>query len=433
MTTAEQENEQLRNGAASWKDRIAEYLTLTSPSGLTFDARWLNGPRNKGKRLGIFDYPEVDGTLVQDLGISGNRYSLTFYFEGRNHDLVAERFYIACDERGPWSFNHPTKGFMELQLNTVEEMIDPTGSGNITGFTTEWIEALDEETLQTARQLYGVIDAAKNDYDALAKESYTVTTDTAGEEAAAAQTAEKIATAANKYLGGMASGYDDVATAVAAAQAGLAETVAADSLDPVVLAGYTQALISKPALGSEDITDRLNQYTDLIDEMIGMLPDTGTSATDRNKALTIELGLSAAVGTCAQIVTTGSLKTRVQAAQVADQLATIIGTVTDALDSTQEMFEDLDIDNQYFSQKASYNQAQKIITTAQAFLLGSAYNLKIEKRFTLNQPSTPAMIVLDQYPEGNFEQDFDSFISANDLHGDDILWLPSGREVVVYA
>jgi prophage DNA circulation protein len=159
MTTPEEEASQVtESGAADWRARLAPTIELISPTGRSFSAYWRGGPRNKDKRLGIFDYPGVNGNVVQDLGISSDRYSITIYFEGKDHDLQARDFYNAANETGLWEVNHPVHGFLGLQMISIREANEPVSSGNITEVTTEWIEPIDEISLQTARELAGIID-----------------------------------------------------------------------------------------------------------------------------------------------------------------------------------------------------------------------------------------------------------------------------------
>lgn len=67
---------------------------------------------------------------------------------------------------------HPVLGFVELQPIRVSENLQPVDSGNITEISTEWIEPLDEITLETARQMWGIIDKLQIDLKASSAETF---------------------------------------------------------------------------------------------------------------------------------------------------------------------------------------------------------------------------------------------------------------------
>ena len=105
----------------TWKDRIQPSVKLTSPSGLEFTASWVGNDRTFQRKLGIFDYPGLNGVYVQDLGTSGVTYPLTLMFTGEDNDIEASRFFAACGNPGLWKIQHPTKGALNLQLVQVRK------------------------------------------------------------------------------------------------------------------------------------------------------------------------------------------------------------------------------------------------------------------------------------------------------------------------
>ena len=113
---------------ATWRERLRENMVMISPDGNRFEAKWRQSPRSVDKKLGIFNYPLIKGSVVQDLDVASYRWPLTFYFDGPDHDLIADRFMKAVLQRGQWSITHPVYGFKGLQLMTITEVLDPTDS-----------------------------------------------------------------------------------------------------------------------------------------------------------------------------------------------------------------------------------------------------------------------------------------------------------------
>ena len=108
----------------SWLDRVRGSLHLISPEGKTFDAKWVGDSRSAEKKLGIFTYPKINGTVVQDLGLNSALYPFRLFFDGEDNDLESTRFFEAFNERGTWEIDHPTKGRITLQpINVIERIL----------------------------------------------------------------------------------------------------------------------------------------------------------------------------------------------------------------------------------------------------------------------------------------------------------------------
>jgi prophage DNA circulation protein len=148
---------------SDWQTRLRPKITFTSPSGQVFIGRWCGDQREIEKMIGEHSFPGRDGSIVQDLGSRAARYPLTIYFDGPNHDLIAWGFFEAMKERGPWLVVHPVYGYLVLQPTKATEVANPVESANVTEVQTEWLEPLNEETLETAVQMWGVIDALQKE------------------------------------------------------------------------------------------------------------------------------------------------------------------------------------------------------------------------------------------------------------------------------
>jgi len=90
----------------------------------------------------------------------------------------------------------------------------------------------------------------------------------------------------------------------------------------------------------------------------------------------------------------------------------------------------MDIDKQFISQSVGYSTVQNLYALTMQYLLSQFFNLKTEKRFTLKNKRSPLEITVTEY--GTLD-DYDLFIESNELTGDEILILPAGKEIVIYA
>jgi hypothetical protein len=430
----------------TWRQRLRPTIKFVSPEGNEFEAFWQQSDHNIDKKLGIFDYPLVRGTVVQDLEASSDRYSIPFGFAGQDHDQEAFRFILSCRERGQWSVTHPTEGFLGLQLISITKLDRPIAEGNITRFNSEWVEPIDETSLQTASELAGLVGNRFNDLNIGAADQFlkNLRSQTASQLFSIQQAVSKVTTAVNKVLGPVAAFNDAVFSAQLAIQRGIQETLTATIFEPLSLAGQLQNLIQLPGRAIQDIGSRLSSYGTLAAELFGLSPEQPT-VDGRNTVAVQELSLSAIVGSNAEIAVTGpsqpdtpaegGLQSRAQVIEIAEDLRNRFLGITENLDLTQKLFNDIDIDLQYFSQSETFNIALQLTTTAQQYMLLAAYDLSVERRFTLEKPKTPLQIVGEEYGSFGAQNDdlIDLFISSNKLRGTEILFLPAGREILVYA
>ena len=96
-----------------WNNRIRE-AAYNSPSGARFTFDFENVSQSVEKKTTGFEFPDADGTYVQDMGHSGRRYPLRVFFWGDDYDQEAEAFETALLERGIGKLEHPIYGVKDV-------------------------------------------------------------------------------------------------------------------------------------------------------------------------------------------------------------------------------------------------------------------------------------------------------------------------------
>ncbi len=419
----------------SWRDRLRKTVKLTSPEGNVFEAKWQGNQRSKDKKLGLFEFPKVKGTKVQDLDIGSTKYPLTIFFDGENNDQESDRFFKACDERGSWNVIHPVRGALDLQLISVTENIQPVQSGNVTQFDLEWIEPLEDSAVSSLFQQRSTIDSQIDEVNSAASDQIdsNVLQETAAEVSAFEATVSSVVSAVEKFLAPVYELQSEINAQILSIKRGINSLLISPVLDVVSIAGQVQALVQLPALAIADINSRVDAYQNFINEALTFSPETARSK-DRNIVAVQELALTSGLAAISFVSSTGGLASRLQAIELIEANAALFKNITDTLDETQELFKDEIIDDQYFSQSESYSDALLMISQTIAYLLRSAFDLSIEKRFVLEKMRAPIEITISEYGDlGENDINFDLFIESNGLKGNDILILPEGREVLVYV
>ena len=419
----------------SWQNRLQPTIKLTSPKGNVFTPSWQGDPRNMGKKLGIFEFPKIKGLRIQDLDVGGIRYPLTLLFVGDDNDLEADRFFMACKERGLWSVVHPVRNLLKLQLVSVSEEIQPVTSGNITQIDTEWLEPQETtkklllpwiEQFVSAQSVIANTAASEQATEGIVQETFGLTKKIATET-------EKIVQVINNGLKSITEPIAEINSLISGIHRSITSTLSEITINIAELGGEIQQLVQLPVLATEDIIERINAYSSLILEIFTLIPP-GSEPEDKNNILLLELVLSGIIVAVSQSAVSGILETRAQAVQTIENISSLFNDIINNLDDGQENFQTQTIDFQYFSQSQSFIDSVRIITLAFQYLQLSIFDLAIEKRFNLEAPRAPIEITITEYGElGENDINFDNFITSNKLKGNEILILPSGREVVVYV
>jgi hypothetical protein len=414
----------------TWRDRVQTEITLLSPSGQQFSAAWSGNARTVEKRLGVFEFPNLPGARVQDMGVGADSYPLNFAFEGADHDLEGERFFTACKETGTWTINHPVKGVKVLQLIKVTEEVQPVTSGNITAIATEWIEPTTDTLTASVTQLADAIRTQSAALQEVAADQLAavVELDTPSKITAFKNALEKAAAAIDKALAPLRQQLATVNAAATSVKRGITSGLNAVALDVLSLGGQIQTMVTLPGMAVEDMGVRFDYYQALISDMMGVAPETDEES-GINTAAVQEIVLTSALVALADAVVTGDLTSREDAIGFLEATGAAFVGITETLDKSQALYLDNAIDAQYFSQSQSFNDAALLVGQISALLLRKSFDLAAAKRFTLRRPRAPVEISATEY--GDLDH-LDFFISSNGLKGGEILLLPAGREIVVY-
>ena len=97
----------------AWQDRIQE-AAYTSPSGTRFVFSYENVSKSVTKKTSAFNFPDAEGTFVQDLGHTGRRYPLRVIIHGTDYDQEAEAFEAGLLEKGTGKLEHPIYGTIDV-------------------------------------------------------------------------------------------------------------------------------------------------------------------------------------------------------------------------------------------------------------------------------------------------------------------------------
>jgi hypothetical protein len=417
----------------SWKDRVRSQIKFISPSKKEFFGFWKGGSYGLKKRLGIFNYPKIDGAVVQDMGVEGTQYPITFYFTGDDHDLTAQDFTKTLKEIGQWQVVHPMYGVLILQPIDFSPKDEPLESGNVTEMTTNWIEVTPEGSIPSLSELSaGIKNQVYLVNETAAQQFNTVGVDTAKKKLAVKSEFEQFLEDTQKTIEEYSKKYAEANKQMSAIRRGITTAINQSTFGMASLAGQSQAMLMTPVYVTTDISGRLSAYSALTERIYTRQPTT-TKVESKNTVMTQELTLSGVLSGIALTCISGEITTREDAITFIEIVSTLFINITNYLDESQELFQDVNLFDQYFSQSQSFANMQILIAKILAYLLRSLSDLSVAKKITLDRKRATIDVVIKEYGSlGENDKLYDFFIATNHLKGFEIINLPAGKEYVVY-
>ena len=415
--------------------RLQPQITLISPSGLIFTAKWAGNAVSAEKDLGIFKTPGVKGIKVQDLELGAKSYPLTIHFDGPDNDLIATNFTDALAEKGEWVVIHPVKGEITLQLVSYGEAVQPITSGGITSVSTEWLEITADTAKISAAQLSGLAIAQDIALQGTGSDQLdqVVSQDTADKAGKFKTSVESTVTAFDLSLANITDQVAEVQAQADSIKRGIDTVLAGTPIDVLSVAGQIQALVALPNLVVTDLSAKIETYSRFADQILNISPEAASPA-GINTAAVQELGLTAALGAVGVASVVSSLSSRQSVIDSIESNFALFKTITDGLDVIQEIYSDELLSRSYFSQSETYPDAAQMVGLTVAYLIKSAFDLAVEKRIILTERENPVMIAMREYGgPGENDENIDLFYSSNELTGQETKILPVGKEVVVYV
>lgn len=409
-----------------WEDRLKPSIKMTSPNGDEFEAAWTGDSRSFTKKLGVWAYPGIRGSRIQDLEAGGDVYSIGVHFVGKDNDLEAIRFFSAAKQSGEWAINHPNLDTLVLYFSKVDHENNPINKGNISTLKVEMLESIEDAVFISTAQLSNDIAASGLLVDISSALQF--------ENNAVQDTFNKIATVSNtvKKVIRQLENLQIIPPKAFALISGINSTIDNTPIDSSNLSAQIQEFTS---LFSSDSTTS-EQANAIYVEFINAIPGPTTSEpTDetRNESVIQELFLVAAMNGLVNSQLIGGTLSRRQAIDNAELLKSTFSQITETLDANQVLFQDNFIDKQYFSQSESFNNSLLLISLGVRYSLNTAFDLAVERRFTTTKERSPVEITVTEYGTlGDDDSNLDFFLETNRLMGNSIRLVPVGTELVIY-
>lgn len=404
----------------AWNDRLRE-AAYTSPSGARIAFDYESVQKSVSKKTTGFNFPDANGTYVQDLGHTGRRYPLRVIFWGGDYDIQANAFEEILLEIGTGKLEHPIYGVVDVvPFGDITRRDDLVTAANQAILEVTFWETIGIVYPTSQRDPGSAVLLSVSEYNSAAAETFKRDTKLTG--------AVSKETFKNKYsalLNSAKSSLQSIANAQADTKKQF-DTVA-KSIEqglsilvdtPITLAAQTNTLLQTPARAATSVSDRLDTYGGLITALVGRGNDLSS-----NDFHTEDLYVSTYVTGSILSAVNNQFETKVEAVEAADTILTQMEAVTAWRDTNFESLNEIDTGE-------TYQQLLDAVSLAAGFLVQISFSLKQERRIVLDRSRTIIDLVAEIY--GEVDEQLDFLINTNNLSGSEILELPRGREIVYY-
>lgn len=418
----------------SWIDRL-KTARLISPSGINLPFSYENVSRSFTKRTTAYNFPDADGTFIQDKGRTGRRYPMRIFFWGADHDLEAETFENALSEVGIFKLEHPfyktvdvvpfgeinrsdalktaaNQSVIEVQLWETTGLIFTTGQVEPSAVV---VASILEYNKASALHFSEQVEIENASERATLKSRFTVLLDNVK------TSFQKIADAQSNVKRLFDNTYDSINSTI-------------DTLvgTPLTLASQSVIFLGAPARALTSIQARLDAYKNLAENLIGGDDAVGTPTvnTDPLNIFTVNeiYANTAVVGQIASVVN-NQFETAPEAFEAADAIL--------------ELSRDVETwrENNYASLSAQdtsiidtgevYQKLQESVALTLGFLVQLSFSLKKKRTITLDRDRTMIDLVAELF--GEVDERLDFLMESNNFSGDEIFELKRGRTIEYYV
>ena len=413
----------------SWLDRIRE-AAYTSPSSvrLTFDYEDVR--KSVDKKTTAFEFPDADGTYVQDLGHTGRRYPLRVFFWGDNYDTEADTFEAALLERGTGKLEHPIYGVVDVvPFGTITRRDDLKTAANQTIIEVTFWETIGLIYPASQTDPSSEVLTAVDEYNNAAAEEFAEITDldSAVEQSSFKNTYQALLDSVKSNLQSIADTQDDVLKQFNAITDSINSSIDILVSEPLTLAFQNSIMIQAPARALTSIEARLDGYINLANLIItgdDNVAVPGNDSTNSNDFHTNDLYASTYITGSIISVVNNQFTTKTEALEAAEIILNQFADLIVWRDANFQSLSEIDTGK-------SYQQLLEAVAIAAGFLVEISFSLKQERRIVLDRNRTFIDLVAELYGETDDQYDF--FINSNNLSGDEIKELPRGREIVFYV
>lgn len=413
----------------AWQDRVQQGSYI-SPSGVIFNFHSEDVSLEISNKTTAFETPNGKGTYVQWLGKTGKRLPLNCFFNGADHDIVANQFLEALTEEGIGILFHPFYGtFDVVPFGSIKRNDSLVSEANQTSFEVTFYETTGSVYLSPQRNAAQELAVAIVAYSQNSAQKF-------GDELKFKSVSEKFTfkSAFQAVLKTTKSTFEKITRAQDAVNKdfnniynSINDGIDLLIADPIALAKQTNILLQTPSRMNQSIQLRIDGYKQMISGIVNApnsIKVAGFNNNPNNEFQTSDLYASGSLVAMIQSVSQSKFETKPEALLVAEEVISQFDQINAWREANYSSLGLVDTG-------AMYQALQNAVALTAGFLVQLSFSLKEERVIVLGRNRTMIDLVAELY--GSVDENLDFFINTNNLSGDEYLELKKGREIVYFV
>lgn len=392
----------------TWQDRLKEGA-YNSPSGVRHTFKYEDLSRSFDKKTSAHDFPNADGTYIQDNGRTGRKYPITAYFSGPNCDTDADAFEDALGETGRGKLEHPIYGTVDVvPFGTVTRNDALKSAANQSVVEVTFWETIPLiYPIPQSDPISSILESAAAVGAGLSQ--LPMVSDFQAFKAKF----ESALSTVKSVIGKITEIKNEVESFVRKAKSFLDQGVEG-------ILGAINTVVEIMALPSKIVASfksKFSMYQTMLDQVLGTGQDEADFESNRIFASAIVTGV-------AVIAVESEFSSSSEALSAAENILTAMDEVSEWSDVTATALGLLDTGE-------SYQKLQETIALTAGYLIEISFTLKKERKIILTESCTIIDLAARLY--GELDTILDFFINSNEFTGSEIIEVPKGREVLYYV
>lgn len=430
-----------------------QQAAYNSPSGKRQTFLCENVSRETDLKTATFTFPEMDGALVQSLGLGGRTFPLKCIFSGAKCKKEADSFEKLLEERGHGILEHPVYGRINVvptgKIKRSDNLIDGINEATVETTFSETIVDDDDSVSEvvTADALENAMDVYEE--SAVSDFSDKIKTDSSENkmqlQSVLKKQTDSIFKGMKKLVSIGAKGKAEYAKWLKEAENFIVSTES--NLDKIALysseIARTMVKVTKlPSKIEIKALEKISKYSSMINDITDSAKAEvfGTSAISNQYAATnLSLGsmvasLSYGLAVTAQNANsaisengnyTGGFTSRSDILETLAQVTELFNKYSDYVDSQNKK-------NAFIDTGDNYEKVLNVVIISAKALEEAAFNLPVMRIIRLDRDRQLFELLTELYGTDGFDRQ-DQFINDNKLTADEIVLIPMGREIRYYV
>jgi hypothetical protein len=375
-----------------------------------------------------YNFPDADGTYVQDLGKSGRRFPFRMFIWGSDYDTESDLFEAALVEPGIGKLEHPVYGVIDVvPFGAITRRDDLKTNANQAIFDVTFFETIGLVYPTVSGDPASSVVTAVDEYNEAQAQQFDNSTnlDSALEQSTAKGSYQALTDQSVDVLQVIADTTAAVQSQFNAIRDSINQSIDTLIGEPLTLAFQSALLLQAPARANALIADRLSAYGDLLDTVTEQLFVPGLDSSNSNDFHAADVYASGYVSASVLSVVNNQFEIKTDALAAAETILDQMDKLTEWRDTNFGALVEIDTGE-------AYQQLIEAVGLAAGFLVEISFTLKQEKRFVTVRNRSFLELCAELYGVID-DETLNFFINSNALSGAEIIEIPSGREVVYYV